>query len=161
MYSPDEIQNIRAEQNRDAAPTPEEAERMHRDYLREHGCNADGCDVTDPDALHMEHRLVHDCPRTQAPPPDPYPVCDEHARDDADAAWAERFQAQADRYGVPIAAYTCRMSARGERPEQHPVMEQHGQAPPAHQVAARCPGCGAEVEAVYYPSGESEGETDG
>lgn len=87
--------------NRDAMPSEKEAKAEHRSYLREHGCTASGCDVTDPDALSMLMPRTHSCNAHQQPHLDPQPFCDEHAdtrsyvdqqlaelreRDDADGA---------------------------------------------------------------------------
>lgn len=156
MYSPDEIQNIRAEMNRDAAPAAEEVAEERRKYLREHGCDADGCEVNDPDALQIEARLTHNCPAFQREKPSTYPVCDEHTHDDLDAAWAERFQSDADMYDQPVVAFDCRITVPAERPEEDALMQQHGKTARKPRAPVKCPGCGAEVDAVYYPE-----ETDG
>lgn len=46
MYSPDEIANIRAEMNRDAAPSPDEIAQMHLDRECEH-CGITNADLED------------------------------------------------------------------------------------------------------------------
>lgn len=74
MYSPDERENIRAEMNRDAVPTPEEVEQMQRRQLAELGCRE--CDEDDPDELKMVTRST--IGETE-PYRDPFVVlCDEH-----------------------------------------------------------------------------------
>jgi hypothetical protein len=66
---------------RDGAPSAEEAKREHRSWLRDKGCQEDGCDVDDPDELQMcEPSYTHSCSVIQTENR-PRPFCDEHVPD--------------------------------------------------------------------------------
>jgi hypothetical protein len=75
MYSPDERRSIRAEQNRDAMPSEEEAARMARNNLASEGCQK--CDEDDPDNLSHRMILMPSCPAAQAPPDPRVVMCDD------------------------------------------------------------------------------------
>lgn len=75
MYSPDEIENIRAEMNRDAMPSKEEAKAEHRNYLRRKGCT--NCGESDPDKLDTRYIRYPSCKALQTPPDPTVVLCDE------------------------------------------------------------------------------------
>lgn len=77
MYSPDERRAIRAERNRNAAPSGEEAAADHRRHLAEKGCRI--CGETDPDELEHGRGPTPSCPAIQCQyPTDPtYVMCDD------------------------------------------------------------------------------------
>lgn len=77
MYSPDEEANIRAEMNRDAMPSPEEAAEMNRRALAEEGCGECGEDA--PDELDRYGLHLASCRALQVPDAPFVVLCEEHA----------------------------------------------------------------------------------
>lgn len=77
MYSPDEIANIRREQQADAMPSAEEAKAEHRNHLRREGCRE--CGETNPDKLDMRYIRYPNCKALQTPPDPTIVLCDECA----------------------------------------------------------------------------------
>jgi hypothetical protein len=75
----DVAQNIRDEMNRDAMPTKEEAEAMHRSYLREEGCAE--CDEDDPDELDVYSVPMPSCAAFQFPNDPTVVYCEEHVEE--------------------------------------------------------------------------------
>lgn len=144
----DYARSLRAEQNRDAAPHPDEVREEIRRELRERGCERDGCDVSDPDDL----ELVPDgyepsCPAQQHPAPKFASLCSEHQRTEA-----ERHEAHIrERLGYAedaLAVYECgatRSATREETPEDAPPQFEN---PPKLPSECRC---GAHIESVRYP----------
>lgn len=82
MTRDDVARNIRNEMNRDAAPSAEEVAAMEKRYLRENGCQHEGCDVNDPEQLRIQQTSYrHSCPKRQTGPPELEPFCSDHEPD--------------------------------------------------------------------------------
>lgn len=108
----DVARNIWNEQQRDAAPSPEEAREDHRRYLREHGCEADDCEVDDPDALGMHQATyMHECPAVQTQGMPMSPFCEEHVPDVSLDAHLDEMAARAredpSKDVAALAVYDC------------------------------------------------------
>jgi hypothetical protein len=73
MYSPDERASIRAEMQRDAAPSPEEVAEEQRQQMEQEGCRE--CGESDADNLGMYDPLVGNCGAQQRP--ETVVLCDE------------------------------------------------------------------------------------
>lgn len=175
----DVAQNIRAEQNADAMPSPEEAKRQHRQWMADEGCQV--CGEDDPDALTTVAVTMHKCSRHQHPPgpPELLVFCEEHARP-SQTLWRARIIQKARKRDdtVAVAIYECRIIEYVEEPEPKtveveevvdwdddgdPIYEMVEKAQPysaprpsAHIVC----GCGADLEEIVRLDNDEE-ETNG
>lgn len=167
MHPDDDVaRNIRAEQQRDAAPSPEEVRQQERDHLRSEGCRE--CGESDPDVLDRYGINYPSCSAVQHPP-DPFVIlCDEHS--DALTSARERAIERArahDEHVDAVAFFECENSAHVGEPEV-PTMEVEKQvgwndddpvyetvevprqrAVPEYTVPAECR-CGAKLEEVIW-----------
>lgn len=164
-------ENIRAEQQRDAMPTPEEARQKHRDHLASEGCAV--CGETDPDALRVVQWMPHECSRHQQPPePKREVFCEEHARAPREFRRARRVKRARHRDAPAVVLYTCEFAHYAERPEPETYTEtvQQGwdedgdpiwkeveremphKGRPRPEAPLRCD-CGAAVADIIYLNG--------
>lgn len=152
MYSPDERRAIRAEMNRDAMPTKEEAAAEHRSYLAREGCQK--CDEDDPDALDIYGILMPSCSAVQ-PPRDPRVVlCDDCAenRDTLRERALKKARNRDDTLAVAI--FECENWEYVTAPEQ--VTDKHGNPLPMSHVPTapiECR-CGAHLDEVVHLGGD-------
>ena len=105
-------QSIRNEMNRDAAPSPEEAERDHLRWLERQGCEF--CEETDPERLNMAHVEDHHCREHQSAGYQSVVYCD-------DCGWDYEFyriseMVRDDKDGLVY--YHCGVGEYFEQPEQ-------------------------------------------
>lgn len=137
--------SIRSEQNRDAAPTREEAMADHRRHLRSTGCK--NCDENDPDNLGNYTIKEPPCPGVQ-PHPDPFVVLCEDCADDREtlrerAVRKATARAEAGRHDtVAVALYECGSFEYVEKPEYDGSYPTRHGGHPIPQVSIRCPRCG-------------------
>lgn len=155
--------NIRNEQMRDAAPSPEEAERQHREWLAKCGCRVEGCDVDDPDELSASMPHIPSCGVLQVPTDvEPEVYCEEHMRP-ARERWIE---GRLNRLDTPstkaIVFYECENFDYGDYPDypesrKGPGAESWQDVPPSHrpipEVPIRCR-CGDPIDRIVYDDGE-------
>lgn len=145
-------QSIRNEQQRDAAPSKEEAKRMHREYLAEEGCEV--CQEDDPDRLQVV-MLDHfpDCPATQHPglshdPPQTV-LCDEHERPSSVLARSRRVQqARNQDLAAYLVIYGCGTGATADYSEpdpDNPYPPDRRREHPSAPVECRCGAVISEV----------------
>jgi hypothetical protein len=114
-------QSIRAEQNADAAPSPEEAKREHRRWMADKGCQV--CGEDDPDNLRtVQYETIHVCPHDQAPP-EPFDTtvfCDEHVRSTAEFERAHLVQQGRNGPNDFLILYDCGNVGSARRPDPDP-----------------------------------------
>lgn len=146
----DVAQNIRNQQQADAAPSAEEAKAMHMSYLRSNGCHVDWCEISDPDELTQQRPVMHNCSAHQTPPEmEPQVVCEKHKR-----PIEERRRAQivdkVETEGLPVVRYDCdiyRVADYDEPDHNEPVPPRYEPTP---TIDTECR-CGAEIKDVVYP----------
>lgn len=159
-------QSIRAEQNRDAAPTPEEAQRMHDDFLSSEGCKV--CGEDDPDKLNAVAPHMHSCSGHQAPPaPEPEVYCDDHKRGSREIWLQRQLEDLRKDDVVSVVIYECDIARTVTEPEPETIEVEkmvgrdddgkgvyemkevpHGQ--PIAKTPVECRD-GHGIEEVYYP----------
>lgn len=143
-------QSIRNEQNRDAAPNPEEAEEMKRKHLASEGCRE--CGEDDPDELDYHAPRTHDCPARQKRY-EPVVLCDDCAEDRL--PFREFVVERAREQGSDVVVfYEC--DATQWRSFSRPVIEgQKGETfedtrvEPNAEVELKCK-CGAGIDDIEY-----------
>lgn len=158
MYSPDERANIRAEMNRDAAPSAEEIAEENTRFLRENGC--ENCEETDPEKLGTYFPVDGKCGSQSRP--DPVVYCDECAekRSSAeelarrsDAALAVVYECGAVAEHNPEPNMVTVEKQTGWTEEGDPIMEEtemeHPQHPSQISFDDECY-CGADITDVFW-----------
>lgn len=98
-------QSIRNQQNRDAAPSKEEVEQKHRDWLTNEGCYI--CGEDDPDKLSQEMPVIHNCKGRQQPRPDPRVVCEDRHPSRRQRWRYGLFEKAIRKDAVAVAIYEC------------------------------------------------------
>lgn len=144
--------NIRRQQQRDAAPSAKEAKAEARRALAREGCTV--CGEDDPDKLGWQLPVTHNCPAYQSGRPDPEAVCDDHVQS-VNERRAEQAQQTADDADLPVALYECGISQTASEPQSGPVRTQGGYQPPPPKLDTECV-CGAHIETLFYPSDDAE-----
>lgn len=163
-------QSIRNEQNRDAAPSPEEAEQEHRRFLESEGCRF--CGETDPDKLDSTMFVRAHCPRQQ----NPYErivYCDDCGFDPEEHRWNIRMDKVREEH-VAIIVYECDSWNYIEEPKPPTTMvktqvgydenddpiyeEQEMELPerPTPKGRILCEHCGSHIKEVRYLDEGSE-----
>lgn len=139
--------SIRAEQNRDAMPSPEEARRLP---------TCEDCGETSEDVQHRDVASVS-CPAVQTPP-DPFvPLCDDcySERPTAREKALERARKRDDLEPTPdvgaVVFYECGNHEYAEYPD--PDRPVRWRPRPSAKVECRC---GAHVEDIVYHDEEDD-----
>lgn len=103
----DVAQNIRNQQNADAAPSPSEVRERHRERLANDGCLV--CQEDDPDRLMLKRVPRSFCSNDQHPrkPFDTVVFCDEHQRPSKTLKRAKMVQDARNRDADVLAIYKC------------------------------------------------------
>lgn len=144
--------NLRAEMNRDAAPSKEEAERQARNHLAREGCV--DCGEDDPDRLHMAMPDLPSCPMIQVPRDPSFVICDDCSRDRLSARGRVLKQARdQDEYDEDVAVdgvvfYECGNHEIATRD----LTVTRPRRPRVASVGVRCP-CGAQISDAVYGLG--------
>lgn len=153
-------QSIRNEQMRDAAPSPEEADRMHEDFLADEGCEV--CDERDPGELAVVHPYHPPCGAYPTPPiqgGDFRVFCDAHRREPRELWWAKRVHGARKQGAVAVVEYACgatEYATRETLETDDPEIETWADLPPAHrpipEVPVQCR-CGEPIDDVHMLGG--------
>lgn len=141
-------QNIRAQQNRDAAVNQEEAQRVSRERLAEKGCTV--CGEDDPDKLSRQRPHMYDCSATQKPPRlEVEVVCEDHAENQR-KRWLAEKKEKLNRDGVvALIVYECDLTNFiKEVDDGGSKIPKKFRDPPKASIVCEC---GAEIKNVYYP----------
>lgn len=152
----DVANNIRAQQNADAAPSAEEARAEARRALSNEGCQEDGCDESDPDKLNRQSPVMHSCSEFQSGAPRFEVMCDEHVTP-VDERRHEQNQKKAQSTGIIQVLFTCGITESATREQEelddrgHPMFPGHKPQP---TIPAECR-CGANISTVFYPEERS------
>ena len=143
----DVAQNIRAEKNRDAMPSVEEAREERRQHLADEGCKV--CGEDDPENLRMQMPHTHSCPAVQTPRVKAEVVCDDHGEDAREAWLADKKEELNRENAAALVVYECdiTVTVTDDEDDESEVPSQYRE-PPSVSVACRC---GAGIESVHYP----------
>lgn len=163
MHPDDDVaRNIRAQQNRDAMPSPEEVEASHRSHLAGEGC-AD-CGEDDPDHLDIHQPLTSGCSAIQQQPTYSSSggvpgnvLCDDCA-DERPDSYREKRRREAHRRNdeveagerdeeeaiIALAEYKCGFISLVEAGEVVPHIGRNPSIPVSH------PRCGGALQDVFW-----------